>query len=62
MHSGAIPWQCVTPLRTPMENEHICRLLLDFAADWEFWLDPEGVCRYVSPACSGSPGTAPMSS
>ncbi len=59
MHSGAIPWQCVTPLRTPMENEHICRLLLDFAADWEFWLDPEGVCRYVSPACERITGHRP---
>lgn len=42
-----------------MESEHICKLLLDFAADWEFWLDPEGACRYVSPACERITGYRP---
>jgi PAS domain S-box-containing protein len=27
------------------------RIVADFTYDWEYWQNPDGTCRYVSPAC-----------
>lgn len=33
------------------ESEHKYRIVAEYAADWEFWLGPDGRFLYVSPAC-----------
>ncbi|BAH74277.1 response regulator [Solidesulfovibrio magneticus] len=43
------------------EREHIFRIVADNSHDWEFWDGPDGLCRWVSPACarvSGHPAEA----
>jgi len=33
------------------ENEERFRTVADFTYDWEYWIDPDGKMRYVSPSC-----------
>ncbi len=33
------------------ERERDCRCLLDYTYDWEYWENPDGSLRYVSPSC-----------
>ncbi len=41
------------------EREHIFRIVADNSHDWEFWDGPDGVCRWVSPACARVSGHPP---
>lgn len=33
------------------ESELLYRTVADFTSDWEFWIMPDGVLKYVSPSC-----------
>ncbi len=33
------------------ESERNYRMLADYTHDWEYWLDPDGSYKYVSPSC-----------
>ena len=33
------------------ESEEDLRIMTDFAYDWEYWVDPEGNYKYMSPSC-----------
>ena len=35
------------------------RLLADYAADWEYWINPDGEYVYISPACEKTSGYPP---
>jgi two-component system, sensor histidine kinase and response regulator len=35
------------------------RQFADHSPDWEYWLGPDGIYRYVSPACRTICGHAP---
>jgi PAS domain S-box-containing protein len=35
------------------------RIVADFTYDWEYWQNPDGTCRYVSPACERISGHRP---
>ncbi|MDP4206869.1 MAG: PAS domain-containing protein [Bacteroidota bacterium] len=39
------------------QKDHF-KLVADFASDWEFWIDPEGKYRYISPSCQTITGYA----
>ena len=41
------------------ENEEQCRLVAEFAYDWEYWQDIEGNYVYVSPSCTNITGYSP---
>jgi len=41
------------------ESERIFRIVADNSYNWEYWNDPAGVCRWVSPACRRISGYAP---
>ena len=41
------------------ERERIFRIVADNSHNWEYWVDPAGVCRWVSPACRRISGYAP---
>ncbi|MCC8986308.1 MAG: EAL domain-containing protein, partial [Candidatus Contendobacter sp.] len=40
-------------------SEEKYRTVADFTSDWEYWRDPEGHYRYVSPACERIAGYRP---
>ncbi len=40
------------------ENAHL-HMVADFTYDWEYWIDPAGTLRYVSPACERITGYRP---
>ncbi|MYL82502.1 response regulator [Desulfovibrio aerotolerans] len=42
------------------EREHIFRIVADNSHNWEFWNDPDGQCRWVSPACARIAGRPPQ--
>jgi PAS domain S-box-containing protein len=48
--------QQVAALQT--ENAHL-HMVADFTYDWEYWIDPAGTLRYVSPACERITGYRP---
>ncbi len=33
------------------ESEQYYRMVIDFTADWELWVNPDGTLRYCSPSC-----------
>ena len=33
------------------ESEQYYRMVIDFTADWELWVNPDGTLRYTSPSC-----------
>ncbi|HBA72392.1 MAG: hypothetical protein A2X82_07110 [Geobacteraceae bacterium GWC2_55_20] len=37
--------------RALKEQEIKYRTVADYTYDWEYWIDPDGVFRYISPAC-----------
>jgi len=41
------------------QSETKFRLLADYAADWEYWINPEGEYVYISPACEKTSGYPP---
>ncbi len=41
------------------QSETKFRLLADYAADWEYWINPEGEYIYISPACEKTSGYPP---
>jgi len=41
------------------QSETKFRLLADYAADWEYWICPEGEYVYISPACEQVSGYSP---
>ena len=41
------------------EKEERCRLIAEFAYDWEYWQDDTGNFVYVSPSCSNITGYKP---
>lgn len=41
------------------ENEERCRLVAEFAFDWEYWQDIDGKFIYVSPSCTNITGYSP---
>ena len=41
------------------ESERKFRTVADFTYDWEYWLDPDGSFRYVSPSCERVSGYPP---
>ncbi len=41
------------------ENEEQCRLVAEFAYDWEYWQDIDGKYIYVSPSCTNITGYRP---
>ncbi|MGC9524519.1 MAG: PAS domain S-box protein [Limnospira sp.] len=43
------------------EREELFRTVADFTYDWEYWIDPDGKMRYISPSCdriTGYPAAA----
>lgn len=44
---------------TIQQSETKFRLLADYAADWEYWINPEGEYIYISPACLQTSGYPP---
>ncbi len=45
------------------ESEQYYRMVIDFTADWELWVNPDGTLRYCSPSCeciSGFPVSHPQ--
>ena len=42
------------------QSETKFRLLADYAADWEYWINPEGEYIYISPICEKTSGYAPI--
>jgi PAS domain S-box-containing protein len=45
--------------RELQESEEKFRTVADYTYDWEVWEDPEGFCRYCSPACERITGYSP---
>lgn len=43
------------------QSETKFRLLADYAADWEYWIGPEGNYVYISPVCEETSGYPPES-
>ena len=41
------------------EDEEQCRLVAEFAYDWEYWRDIDGKYIYVSPSCTNITGYSP---
>ena len=41
------------------QSETKFRLLADYAADWEYWINPKGEYIYISPACEQTSGYHP---
>lgn len=41
------------------KSETKFRLLADYAADWEYWINPQGEYIYISPACEKTSGYPP---
>ncbi|MBN2236240.1 MAG: response regulator [Bacteroidales bacterium] len=41
------------------KSETKYRLLADYAADWEYWMNPQGEYIYISPACLQTSGYPP---
>ena len=41
------------------EDEEQCRLVAEFAYDWEYWQDIDGKYIYVSPSCTNITGYSP---
>lgn len=41
------------------ESERRYRTVADFTYDWEYWIDPDGRFRYVSPSCERITGYSP---
>jgi len=41
------------------QSEMKFRLLADYAADWEYWMNPQGEYIYISPACEKTSGYPP---
>lgn len=41
------------------EKADFYRTVADFTYDWEYWIDPEGVFRYISPSCERVTGYPP---
>jgi PAS domain S-box-containing protein len=41
------------------ESEQRYRTVADFTYDWEYWINPDGTMRYVSPACERITGYTP---
>lgn len=38
-----------------VQKEHL-QIIAEFANDWEFWLDPQGNYKYISPSCQNVTG------
>ncbi len=41
------------------ESEERLRMFVDFTSNWEYWINPDGTCIYVSPACRKITGYGP---
>jgi len=39
-----------------VETRERYRVLAEYSPDWEYWMNPDGTCQYVSPACLGITG------
>ncbi|MFD2113019.1 PAS domain S-box protein [Thiorhodococcus fuscus] len=39
-----------------LETRERYRVLAEYSPDWEYWMNPDGTCQYVSPACLGITG------
>lgn len=46
-------------IRMTVESEELFRILANHTLDWEYWLDPTGKMRYVSPSCETISGYRP---
>ncbi len=43
-----------------MESQYLFQTMADYSSDWIFWRNPDGLFRYVSPACEHISGYAPQ--
>ena len=41
------------------ERDRIFRIVADNSANWEYWINPDGMCQWVSPSCQRISGYAP---
>ena len=48
-----------TSQRSLRENEERFRTVANFAYDWEYWIDPHGGLKYLSPSCQRITGYSP---
>lgn len=45
--------------RELQKNEVKLRLIADFSADWEYWIDPDGTFEFISSSCETITGYSP---